>query len=165
MATAAADSKLLMRIKKQLSIVGRCSKCGKKLKSFDSISENPLTCWQCIIVKIQIPDIHKIQWMILSFQSFSHNKRRFKENSNRKKMLPANAITSFVYAYTILNSTGGETSYINCSSICKIIIVLSPVAALSRSLSFYFFLSKNHQNSIAPNNHHIWWKTVASHIF
>jgi exosome complex RNA-binding protein Csl4 len=51
MATAAADSKLLLKTKKQLGIVGgRCSICGKKLKSFDRMSENPMTCWQCMIV-------------------------------------------------------------------------------------------------------------------
>jgi hypothetical protein len=51
MATAATDSKLLLKTKKQLSIIARCSICGKKLK-FARTSQNSLTCWQCMIVNV-----------------------------------------------------------------------------------------------------------------
>jgi hypothetical protein len=35
--------------KKQLYMKHCCGKCGKKLK-FNKRSENPLTCWQCMIL-------------------------------------------------------------------------------------------------------------------
>jgi hypothetical protein len=51
---AATDSKILLRIKKQQLDVGRgfyCSICGKKLKKFiRRTTENPLSCWQCMIL-------------------------------------------------------------------------------------------------------------------
>ncbi len=56
---AAANSKIFSRIKRkqqqQLDIVGSycCSICGKKLKKFTrrrTTSENPLSCWQCMIL-------------------------------------------------------------------------------------------------------------------
>ena len=37
--------------KKQLDIKHRCSICGKKL-DFSRTNENPLTCWQCMIVNV-----------------------------------------------------------------------------------------------------------------
>ena len=45
---AAANSKILVRIKKQHHI-NRCSIYGKKL-NFARTTENPLSCWQCMIV-------------------------------------------------------------------------------------------------------------------
>lgn len=54
---AAAKIKILSRIKEkqQLDIGGEgsyCSICGKKLKKFTRrrTSENPLSCWQCMIL-------------------------------------------------------------------------------------------------------------------
>jgi hypothetical protein len=46
---ATSNSKILLRIKQKIN---RCSICGKKLKNFKrrTTSENPLSCWQCMIL-------------------------------------------------------------------------------------------------------------------
>jgi hypothetical protein len=50
---AATNSKILLGKKKQqLDIKGRfyCTICGKKLKLAKRISQNPLSCWQHMIL-------------------------------------------------------------------------------------------------------------------
>jgi ribosomal protein L37AE/L43A len=44
---SAVNRKILS--KKKQRHMGHCSMCGKKLK-FARTSENPLSCWQCMIV-------------------------------------------------------------------------------------------------------------------
>jgi hypothetical protein len=51
---ATSNSKILLKIreeKKQRQINHCCSICGKKLKKFKrGASENPLSCWWCMIL-------------------------------------------------------------------------------------------------------------------
>ncbi|MDQ3853190.1 MAG: hypothetical protein M3299_10190 [Thermoproteota archaeon] len=46
---ATANSKILLKKNKEQRHIVRCSICGKKLK-LAGTSENPLSCWQCLIV-------------------------------------------------------------------------------------------------------------------
>ena len=47
------DSTIFLTIKKQNKQwrpINRCSICGKDLKKFVKRTENPLTCWTCMVV-------------------------------------------------------------------------------------------------------------------
>jgi hypothetical protein len=49
---AAAGRKALLKNNNQQDITRRyCNICGKRLK-FAGTSENPLSCWQCMIVNV-----------------------------------------------------------------------------------------------------------------
>jgi predicted secreted protein len=55
---SAANSKILLKRnnnekqRQHIVVVGYCSICGKKLKKFGRTTQNPLTCWQCMIVNL-----------------------------------------------------------------------------------------------------------------
>jgi hypothetical protein len=55
---ATSNSKTLLRIKQKIN---RCSICGKKLKNFKrrTTSENPLSCWQCMILNNNVDSSKK----------------------------------------------------------------------------------------------------------